>query len=65
MEKERLIRKFIAFFERLLAETDAEKQRAIARELADFSVEVNEEVEHQYEDDPIHEIQKACLFMLF
>ncbi len=63
MEKKILIKKYIEFFEKLLAEKDVEKQQEIAKEIADFSGKVNNEVEEKYWDEPIQKIQNSCLPM--
>jgi len=63
MEKKILIKKYIEFFERLLAEKDVEKQQEIAEEIANFSGKLNDEVEKKYWDEPIQKIQNSCLPM--
>ncbi len=63
MEKKILIKKYIEFFEKLLAEKDAEKQQTIAEEIANFSGKVNDEVEKKYWNEPIQIIQNSCLPM--
>ena len=63
MEKKILVKKYIEFFEKLLAEKDAEKQQKIANEIADFSSKINDEVEEKYWDKPIQKIQNSCLPM--
>lgn len=63
MEKKILIKNYIEFFEKLLFEKDAEKQQEIAKDIADFSGKVNDEVEEKYWDEPIQKIQNSCLPM--
>ena len=63
MERKIPINKYIELFEKLLAEKDSEKQKAIARKIADYSGTVNDEIEKKYWDEPLHRIQNSCLAM--
>jgi len=53
----------LIFFEKLLSEKDAEKQQEIAKEIANFSGKVNDEVEKKYYNKSIQKIQNSCLPM--
>ncbi len=63
MKKDLFVRKYIEFFKRLLIEKDIKRQQKIAKEIADFSSKINDEIEKEYYDETLQKIQNSCLSM--
>jgi len=67
MEEEKIIQqisqKYIRLFEKLLSENDKTKQLEIAKEISDYSGEIDKKVEKNCDDSKLHKIQEECLPM--
>lgn len=64
MDKEQeIIIKYVTLFKKLIKNNDKEEQLIVAKDIADFSSQINDEIEKNYSDSLLHEIQEACLSM--
>ncbi len=63
MTKKELAKRYISLFEKLINEKDKESQLKIAKDIANYSTQINDDVQENYSDTVLQEIQEACLPM--